>query len=566
MKQKNCFWAIAATMLLTAASFTSCSNQDNIIGPVQPDQPYEFDEGSLIKNGTCEGNNVENFKVQVGNGAVEPAVLKWDKITPKNHCVLLEVGEDATKFFITFEKNPLKANDVVKVTMDVMANEECTATTEIQGAPGETLSETGIGEIAFGTEWSEVSGTASIGEEDGAYTIAFNLPANKTVYFDNIKVTVSEPEQPADIAGFDLLFWNYGVADETIFSTKYFKNYTAKATAEKGAIVVESLDPDQVYTEYDNDGAEAKVSVDWDTQFLISLPRSLAAGTKVKLSLKVKADKAATADVQAHTAIPAPGAIEGKDGYAGTYIHYDLLQLGWGNNFNFTTEWTTFEKEFTIPAAADGMQSICFNLEKLRELNKYYFDDIKVYVEKEAEPAAEEGWENLFWSKPVYLDTYSVKYFKNYTAAKSADGAVVVASLDPEKTYNEYDNDGAAAKLSVNWDTQFLISLPEELPVGKKVKFSMKVKADKAAGSELQAHKAIPAPGSIEGKDGYKGSYIHYTLGCDNVSFTTDWETVEREFTVPSQAAGMQSICFNLEVLKEVNNYYFKDIVVKVAK
>ena len=34
MKQKKCFWAVAATMLLTAASFTSCSNQDNIIAPL----------------------------------------------------------------------------------------------------------------------------------------------------------------------------------------------------------------------------------------------------------------------------------------------------------------------------------------------------------------------------------------------------------------------------------------------------------------------------------------------------------------------------------------------------
>ena len=565
MKQKNCFWAIAATMLLTATSFTSCSNQDNIIGPVQPDQPYEFDEGSLIKNGTCEGNNVENFKVQVGNGAVEPAVLKWDKITPKNHCVLLEVGEDATKFFITFEKNPLKANDVVKVSMKVMANEECTATTEIQGAPGETLNTTGIGEIAFGTDWAEVSGTASIGEEEGAYTIAFNLPANKTVYFDDIKVTVSEPEQPADIAGFDLLFWNYGVADETIFSTKYFKNYTAKATAEKGAIVVESLDPDQVYTEYDNDGAEAKVSVDWDTQFLISLPKSLAAGTKVKLSLKVKADKATTADVQAHTAIPAPGAIEGKDGYAGTYIHYDLLQLGWGNNFNFTTEWTTFEKEFTIPAEADGMQSICFNLEKLRELNKYYFDDIKVYVEKEAEPAAEAGWKNLFWSKPVYLSSFSTKYFKNYTATKSSDGAIVVESLDPEQVYDKYYNAGGEAKVANNHDVQFLISLPETLAAGTKVKLTMDIKADKAASAETQAHTAIPAPGAIEGKNNYGGTYMHWSL-LGEIPFTTEWATFDKEFEVPSEANGMQSICLNLEKLREANKYYFKNIVVRVAE
>mgnify|MGYP007038188834 CR=1 FL=1 len=31
MKQKKCFMAVAASMLVTAASFTSCSNQDNLV-------------------------------------------------------------------------------------------------------------------------------------------------------------------------------------------------------------------------------------------------------------------------------------------------------------------------------------------------------------------------------------------------------------------------------------------------------------------------------------------------------------------------------------------------------
>ena len=52
-----------------------------------------------------------------------------------------------------------------------------------------------------------------------------------------------------------------------------------------------------------------------------------------------------------------------------------------------------------------------------------------------------------------------------------------------------------------------------------------------------------------------------------NVDFTTDWADYDsKEFTVPDQADGMQSICLNLEVLRAVNKYYFKEIKVEVGK
>ena len=599
MKQKNCFFAVAASMLVAAASFTSCSNQDNIVAPEQP-ADYSFDEGSMILNGKCEViSNVANYWVTVGQDAAAfngNATIKWDEETPRNHCVIVEARSESeakaagnygaqtwmaepypyadhdTQFYVTFGKeNALNAKDQIRITMDVKADEEFTAGTGTHTAPG-AYKGNGIGSVPFTTEWTNWdSGFVTISSSQaGAYSIAFNLAntskdAANRFFFDNIRVEVKrfvpDPE-PAKVEGMKVIFWNWGVAKQDQFSVKYFKNYTAPK-AEDGAIVVESLDPNKTYTEYDNAGADAKLAQNWDTQFLISLPEPLAKGTKAKLVMKVKADKAASAETQCHKAIPAPGAIEGKNGYGGSYIHYSLM-----GNIDFTTEWTKIEKDFTVPDQGDGMQSICLNLEVLREVNKYYFDDVTVYVEKEWEPKAEEGWDILTFDSGkggANGSKFQVKYFKNYVAAKAADGAVIAESLDPEKTYTQYDNAGADAKVAQNWDTQFLIGLPKAVAKGTKMKLQMLVKADKATNGESQAHGVLPKVGAIEGKDGYNGTYLHYQL-LGNVPFTTEWTPFETEFTVPDQGDGMGSICLNLEVLREVNKYYFKEIVVRVAK
>ena len=55
-------------------------------------------------------------------------------------------------------------------------------------------------------------------------------------------------------------------------------------------------------------------------------------------------------------------------------------------DINFTTEWNTVSVDFTVPDQGDGVQAICLNLEVLKEVNKYYFDDITVYVEQGEEP------------------------------------------------------------------------------------------------------------------------------------------------------------------------------------
>ena len=502
MKQKKCFWAVAATMLLTAASFTSCSNQDNIIAPEQP-ADYSFDEGSLILNGQCEViSYVTNYWVTIGQDAAAysgNATIKWDEETPKNHCVVVEARSESdaraagnfgaqtwadptkyadhdTQFYITFgEENALKAKDQIRITMDVKADAKFTAGTGTHTAPGSYLS-SGIGNVTFTTEWTNWdSGFVTVSNaQAGAYSIAFNLAntsndAANRFFFDNIRVEVKrfvpDPE-PTKIEGMKVVFWNWGVANQDQLSVKYFKNYVAP-TAEDGAIVVESLDPEKVYTEYDNAGADAKLAQNWDTQFLISLPEPLAKGTKVKLAMKIKADKATTAETQAHKVVPVPGSIEGKNGYEGTYIHYALA-----GNVTFGTEWSDFTADFTVPDQADGMQSICLNLEVLREINKYYFDDITVYVEQGEEPT----WAVDFAS-PKGQDGSAVTGYPYFRM-----GAPEGSSFDVENGILVIKNEKEQAN---NWDLQPFIIDWLTLKTGGNYKVRITMAASAAGKANL---------------------------------------------------------------------------------
>jgi hypothetical protein len=436
MKQKNCFFAVAASLLMAAASFTSCSNQDNFVGPVPQDPVFDFDEGSLIKNGQCEGNDLSCFWVNIGqDGGQYTGVptTKWNGETPKDYCIVVVARSESeakaagnygaqtwmsepypyadhdTQFFINFkEANALNDKDQIRITMDIKADEAFKAATGAHAFPGSYLSGFNNIQVPFTTEWTSFDTgwvtAGGNGPKAGTYSIAINLADTKkdhvnTFYFDNIRVEVKrfvpDPE-PVQVEGMKVVFWNWGYADDTKMSTKYFKNY-GSTTVEDGVIVVKSLEPgknynDQYYNESGQDTPiDAVLANDHDTQLLFSLPEKYPAGTKMRISMKVKADYACNIGAQCHAAIPAPGAIEkaGSD-YTGTYLLWYVWSMG--NTIPVTTEWTTFEKDFTVPNdnainANGGLQSICLNLNMFKDaVNTYFFDDVTIYVEKGEEP------------------------------------------------------------------------------------------------------------------------------------------------------------------------------------
>src|SRR5690606_21149247 len=93
--------------------------------------------------------------------------------------------------------------------------------------------------------------------------------------------------------------------------------------------------------------------------------------------------------------------------------------------------------------------------------------------------------------------------------------------------------------------TQFFVQAPRQLQAGQAYRFSMKIKADKAATINSQAHNN-------------PGTYVHYQMvGSPNV--TTEWqEYVNSGIISPTHAgeAGMNTIAFNLAILPQANTYY----------
>lgn len=432
MKQKKVLLTLAASAMI-AAGFTSCSVDDNPIydGVTPPDLVDNFDIGSEILNGTCQGSLVDNYFVHEwrtpdkqfdGNANIIRDPENFD-----NRCIAVVVRSNAealadgtaittdgqplkedfsnfadwdSQFFITLgEDKALKANDQIRLTMKVKADAPQAAGTQSHTAPGNYIHWYGVGDVNFTTEWKEYdSGWVTVGPGDdwgkakaGIYTIAFNLAkgGHNTVYFDDIFVEVKRYD-PLDegnavkngsfqyITGSDAYWcheWRTSDAQfdgqaQVIVDPANEKNRCAAVVVRSNA---EAFAAGNATT---TDGNPLKEDfsnfADWDSQFFISFgeAQALKAGDKLKLQMKVKADVAQSGvGTQSHAA---PGA----------YIHWYCL-----DGVNFTTEWTDFEKEVEVSSdnswgkAAAGMYTIAFNLGKGGH-NTYYFDDIKVTITK----------------------------------------------------------------------------------------------------------------------------------------------------------------------------------------
>ena len=99
---------------------------------------------------------------------------------------------------------------------------------------------------------------------------------------------------------------------------------------------------------------------DWDAQIFFTFSKKVKVGDKVRLTMDIKSDAAASYPTQAHTA---PGA----------YKFYDFF-----GTLGSTTQWTTYVKEMTVTSNQDGCNTIAFNLGK--NATTYYFDNAKVEI------------------------------------------------------------------------------------------------------------------------------------------------------------------------------------------
>lgn len=564
MKQKKCFWAVAATMLLTAASFTSCSNQDNIIAPEQP-ADYSFDEGSLILNGQCEViSNVANYAVQVGaDGAAYKgaATIKWDEETPKNHCVIVEVRSEAearqagnaavsdwmtwvdprpfaahdTQFFITFGKeNALNEKDEIRITMDVKADEAINdVSTGAHAAPGEYLD--GFGKtLNITTEWTSWDSgfVPASAKQVGMYSVAFDLAkgsANR-VFFDNIRIVVKRHDTFED--GNFVKNCRLEGDDASSFACHEWRTQDAQFDGPAN-IVADPADPNNhcaavVIRSSEEAAAAGNMTkdgngnfADWDSQFFITLgeENTLKAGDKIRLIMDVKADVDMTGvGTQSHLA---PGA----------YKHWACV-----GNVDFTTEWKTFDSGWkTVDANMATMYTIAFNLAKGIH-NTVYFDNIRVEIEKAPEVVK---WKNIMVNGNLEGEDYSGIVCRE---SGKDDAANVVAGEGVDGSKAAVIN--SIANATNAWDTQFFVFVPEKLAAGTNYKIKFSVRSKDAANISSQTHST-------------PGNYLGGAFG--NFDSKAEWTVIEKEGTIEKDDT--QTIAFNLNEDKTLaTSFYFDNI------
>ena len=320
----------------------------------------------------------------------------------------------------------------------------------------------------------------------------------------------------------------------------------------------------------------------WDCQFFIYANETIPEGKEVRMTLKVKGEKAGSFETQAHWA-------------PGDYNHYQLF-----GNVNFTTDWTTVEVTTTVTAdqckEADGkaFQSVAFNLSTTKEGNVVYFDDVKLEVRDPEAPHEFTEWFNF-----LRKGTLSEDKIGDYTTFTGRDGVtgqdiqarVVNDPVDGEPALNVtsigfnaqkevkeaitdeegnpvLDDEGNPTydityqdvyvkengdTLTIqnggfgidDWQTQFFVTIPHKLTTGQKIKIVMSARAEKEATVQTQIH-------------GMPGGYIYWQMLGD-LNLTEEWQTFEFEdVEITSDMNGGQTIAFNCNVLKEENNYYFR--------
>ena len=275
----------------------------------------------------------------------------------------------------------------------------------------------------------------------------------------------------------------------------------------------------------------------WDTQFWLLFDQKFAEGDSWEVSMKVRADKAATAGTQTHNA-------------PGEYIHWAAI-----GTVPFTTEWAEYKASGNITAEQNGGYSIAFNLNDFAEANTYYFDDLSFKLN------GVELIANGNCDDPTGTANYRTKEARGAVVdSRIVDKIIVKKEVDAGGSGGDIEQrvernciQVCSADMAENpWDTQFWLVIDENTPMhqGDSWEVSMNVRADLECDAGTQTHKE-------------PSGYIHWAA-IGTVHFTPEWQNYKASGTVTAEQEGGWSIAFNLNDFASANNYYFDDISFKL--
>ena len=378
-----------------------------------------------------------------GNGQFQGfAEIVEDPADPTNHCARViirskaeayEAGNPTTdeangkpewcewdsQFFI-YSTQSIAEGMEVKMTLKVKAEKPGTFQTQAHYTPGDYNHYQLFGDLNYGTEWQEVTATATV---DGNHTqsangkyfqsVAFNLSTmedGNVIYFDDVKLEVREPEPPHELSEWLNIVRN-GVKskDETTFGNGTFTTFTGRdgvpGIDQPARIVTDPLGVEPVlsvssvaatyYRENKNEEGEVTSTTpmyvvregnlnsgvnvgdsveltNWQSQFFVAHKHVFHTGQKIKFAIDARADHPTDIETQIHRG-------------PGDYLHWDLF-----GNLSLTEEWQHFEFEQDITAEQNGGSTVAFNLNVYKDAdNTYYFKNIEFSC-NEADASEEE--------------------------------------------------------------------------------------------------------------------------------------------------------------------------------
>lgn len=312
------------------------------------------------------------------------------------------------------------------------------------------------------------------------------------------------------------------------------------------------IDPDDANNALHANTPSANANI-WDWQLEYTLPTPLTQGVEYTLKMRAKAS------------VPFTVGFWRTDGSSTNY----------GPDIAFGESWGDVSVTFTPTIDATKLQ-FCFGTFG----GDLYFDDMVLTAGGSAENLIENGTfddENLSgWGKPGWHDyTFGVEpvaagpatWWTNLITNSDVEGddvssffaTEITVGPDPATIGAEGTGTGDMGRAIVvksgdnptnPWDTQFFVKAPQQLEAGQAYRFSMKVKADKPATIESQAHNN-------------PGGYLHWSM-VGSPSVTTEWQEYTNSGVISAEqagASGMNTIAFNLSVFAEANTYFFDDIV-----
>lgn len=587
MKQKKFYLSLAASMMLAVTGFTSCTENDNPAGGDDPIAPIidpivdDFDEGSIIKNGSLQGSLLENFMVKewrtmetqfegAPNVIIEPT-------NRDNRCAVVEVrsedeaiaagnmfeangniaGWDSQFFIVLDESLKLKDQDKIRLSFDIKADVAQKVDIQVEDVAyidGFPLSNFDVKEdwIHYDSGFVLVNadkkpwwaGGDGSDVKPGFYKIVFNLAKgiHNTVYFDNLRVEVDR----------------YDTFDDN----NMVKNGTAKKDNVANFLANDFPDPDgaqqkfvpaRIITDPADEtnrcfvvGTNNNASAAWDAQFFITLGDANLAfkpGDKFQLKFRYKADKAQTGvSIQAHA---------NRGDYVGNLP-------GNFNNVSFTDEWQNFDSgEVEVAKDAKPFYTFAINLSnKDLGANNIYIDDVQL-IEIERAP-------EIDWSKIASVEINGdfedtdvsgfVWKFKENAEDTNHFKFQIQNGIGKDGSRGTFADSYAGEGLD-DWSSQFFIVLPKIYAEGTKYQVTFDAKADNAASIDIQQHQEADGD--------------HYINNCGSLNITTEWATYVFDGEAAKSNAGftLKSFAFNLNKNKEVaNRFYFDNIKVKVVE